>query len=368
MSWIRRATWPPALVAVLLHVAFLLPVLQRTKYDPSAMIFAAEKHRGEADFEPVTAFHLGDGYDGQFYFLIAQDPFRSWEGKLDHPVRHLRVGYPLTCHVLSAGRPQALPYVMPLVNLLCIGGVAWLGAFWASRHGQSVWWGCWLPLVTTMLASLLRDLTDPLGLLASFGVLVAWHDRRTALVIACAALTMFTREQNAFVPALVGVAALVRREWTIAAGLVAVAATWLGYVALLTEVYGMRPLMPTAGNLAAPFSGLAVWWNTQNAHNLMRFMRGTYALFMLGQVVLLAIHAVRNRRDPSCLEAVGFTVVAAACVAGPSIWEDWWSYTRNWAMLPLVVWTLNIRACSRGALTFGMISAILVYGSIRVMQ
>jgi len=369
MTYIRRAVWPPAVLTVLLHVAFLVPVLQRVGYDLSSMGFVADKHRGETEFAAITHFHRGDGYDGQFYFLVSHNPFQSWEGHIDHPVRHLRVGYPLVCFALSAGgQPQALPVVMPLVNLLCIGGLTWLGAYWAKKHEQSPWWGVWLPLVTIALSPMLRNLTDPLGLTAALGLLIAWDERRLGWVIVCAAATLFTREQNIIVPAFIGIAALASREWKIAGGLLAVAAVWLAWVALLQHVYGMWPLLPTTGNLAAPFAGLEVWWDTQNSHNLMRFLRGSYAVFMLGQVVLLLIHVGRKRGRFGCIEAVGLTVLATALVAGPSIWEDWWSYTRNLMLLPMAVWMLNVQAGLRWALAFGMTSAVLVHGSMKVMQ
>ena len=63
---------------------------------------------------------------------------------------------------------------LPLLNLLAVTGLAWLGVVLATHYGRSPWWGFVLPIAVNVGISLLRDLTDPLAALAVCGLLTAW--------------------------------------------------------------------------------------------------------------------------------------------------------------------------------------------------
>ena len=71
-----------------------------------------------------TLIHKGSvGYDGQYYYYIAHDPFilgQSYD-HIDFPAyRYQRIIYPLAAWLLSFGHPPLIPWMMVAVNLLGI--------------------------------------------------------------------------------------------------------------------------------------------------------------------------------------------------------------------------------------------------------
>jgi hypothetical protein len=109
----------------------------------------------------------GPGYDGQFYFAMAHDPFLTrpeTAASLDDSLRYRRILYPLTAWVASGGQSGPLPYVLVLLNVAAATALIALGATAAVAAGRSAWWslalaafgGVWLPIA--------RDLTEPLQL------------------------------------------------------------------------------------------------------------------------------------------------------------------------------------------------------------
>ena len=114
----------------------------------------------------------GDGYDGQFYFFIAQDPFLrspATAHSLDNSQRFRRILYPFVAWLLSLGNRGALPYLLVLVNVLASAATVAACAVAARRAGRppilalavAIFPGLWIPI--------LYDLTEPLQL-----ALVAW--------------------------------------------------------------------------------------------------------------------------------------------------------------------------------------------------
>jgi len=365
----RDAVWPVVVAATLLHLALVGYFLSQSKQqkDLTALMFVGEKQSADPGFDRITHTTRGDGYDGQYYYLLAQNPFQSLGQRLDHPVRHTRILYPLVCWAFSGGGDRsALIVVMPLVNLAMIAGLTWLGAWYSRKCDRSPWWGFTLPLVLTILAPLLRNLTDPMAYLGAAGLLVAYDRRATGWMIASAAVAVFAREQNLVLAGIVGLATLWQRQWWAAGGLLLVAAAWVGWLFKLHDVYAIWALNPPAGNTAAPFEGIWHWANWQSYHTRMRVIRVSFGAFFVGQALILGYHAVRWR-GPVVFLAVGAAGVALAIVAGPAIWDDWWSYVRSLFWLPLAVWLLNVRAGWQPGLWFGVFSLLFLYGSAKVM-
>ena len=109
----------------------------------------------------------GPGYDGQFYFAIAHDPFLTrpeTATSLDDSLRYRRILYPLTAWLLSAGQPAALPYALVLINVVAATTLVALAAATAVRAGRSAWWALLLAIFGGVWLPITRDLTEPLQL------------------------------------------------------------------------------------------------------------------------------------------------------------------------------------------------------------
>jgi hypothetical protein len=329
----------PAVAAAALHVLLLGAYLAAFHGDPSALVCTDRPRAGRFPYEHIRIAFGSNGYDGQFYYAVARAPLAPHVAGLDYaPLRQLRILYPLVSWLVSGGDPERLLWAMPLVNLLAVAGLAWLGALVAARHGLNPWWGALLPLAVNAGMPMLRDLTDPVATFAMAALLVAWLLRGPWWVLAlCGAAAVFSREQNAALVAIVLGCAAWQRQWRACGGLTGALALWAGWVAYLWQMYGTTPFLSADGNFALPFGG--VWFAVTHAGPDMKY--AARALFCLGLLMfqaLLALDLVRRRSADPVLRLAAVCMVALALVGGPAIYVNPWSFARVYAGLPLAVW------------------------------
>src|SRR5207249_400817 len=113
------------------------------------------------------------GYDGQFFFYLAEDPFLTGKVATRHDVsslhidhvsyRYQRILLPLLGWLSSYGDPDVLQWTLPLINLFAVLGAGWLLASFLRERGQSPWYALVFMLSIGVVGSLVRDLSDPLA-------------------------------------------------------------------------------------------------------------------------------------------------------------------------------------------------------------
>jgi len=354
----------PAVVAVLLHLGLLVLFLIPWRFDLSALVCAAQDRQGVSGYEAVSV-HQKSGYDGQFYYLIAQRapwlPVVQREN-LDVPSRHLRVLYPGLAWFLSTGDPHKLLLVMPLLNLLAIGLLAYAGSVLAQSRGMSPWWGVLLPFAVNAGLPLFRNLTDLLGLAMLALLLVGWVIRWSPRVLFALALgAMLARETALFPLAILGVVALVQRRPREAVALLLAAGCWALWAGYLGWLYGEWPFMPASGNFGRPLGGIVSAWQDADGATSPWLQRLRMVLMLVVPLTVL-IGLVRSRRLELGLGMVCAVGCVLMLVAGKSIWEDYWSYARVLTVLPLASWL----ACIYGRCP-GLAAGLTLCGSITML-
>ncbi len=116
---------------------------------------------------PGQPVRQGNGYDGQFYFYLAQDPLLrrpETARALDNTFRVRRILYPLLAWTLSLGDRAHLPVVLMLINVGAGLSVAAIAARAALRRGRSPWLSLLLVAYPGVWIPVLLDLTEPLQL------------------------------------------------------------------------------------------------------------------------------------------------------------------------------------------------------------
>jgi hypothetical protein len=305
-----RATAAPTLVALAFFASVALLAGSSDGFRFCELIHIGPRVR--ADLLAPCERQAGPGYDGQFYFAIAHDPFLTrpdTAASLDDSLRYRRILYPLTAWLLAGGQPAALPYTLELVNVAAATALIAIAATAAVRAGRSAWWalvlavfgGVWLPIT--------RDLTEPLQLVllaagmisgsAAIVLLGGFAKETAGVALATQAVGGLLRRQRGVVLRF-GAAALVLVAWAIF-----VRAAVHGSADSTLEGQFLRPP-------GAPLLVLADSLPNEPAH----FLVTAIALAICG----LAIARIAHVRDGA---AVGGAVYAAVELgAGYDNWQE----------------------------------------------
>jgi hypothetical protein len=318
--------------------------------DPSYLIHAGQRYLAPALLPPGAFVDTGAGYDGQFFFYLAQDPLlRGRAARRDQTAsahvdnvayRYQRILLPVLGWMSSAGgHPRLLVWTLPLVNLLAILGATAVLASWLRRQGRSPWWALGFALSIGLLAGFVRDVSDPLAASLFAVGLVWWLDDRTAAAVAALTLCLLARELYVLPIAVIAGTELVRsgrRAWPWAAPL-AVLALWQGVLRLVlaaspTDDANSPSWIPLVGAVRAADDiarhdvlGAANWE--------LAFMALVLALcgLLAVQTARVVRRAWRRRAAPTRVEAL--TPVALASVGifaflTRFLWSDTPSYVR----------------------------------------
>ncbi len=159
---------------------------------------------GSAFKDPSPALHENvyrlpnsSGYDGQFYHLIAHDPFfrRDLASYIDSPrYRYGRILVPGLAYVLAVGQDSLVdPAYIGIIWLSVFAGSYWLGRY-AALRGYSAWWGLAFAAVPAVLISIDRLTVDVAlaALCAGFALYTA--ERADGKLYAVLALVGLSRE------------------------------------------------------------------------------------------------------------------------------------------------------------------------------
>ena len=139
------------------------------------------------------------GYDGQFYYRLALDPF-SVEEKVQGlsidfpPWRQQRVLMPVLTWVIARGEPELSAVVMLAINLLAVAGIALVGGLLLKHHGLSPWPALLLAFYPGFAISVERFLSEPLSFLLLLLSLLSLDQKRVAWGGVFLALAVLARE------------------------------------------------------------------------------------------------------------------------------------------------------------------------------
>jgi hypothetical protein len=189
----------PLAVALAVYLGAVGIQLQRYDGDPTGFVQFGSVAAAVVQPPPGAHVLAGTvGYDGQFYYVLAlapeidahvQDVFEPFE------YRAQRIAYPAFAWLLSAGGSEsALPWALLVVNVVfaLVAGAAAAG--WLRGHGRSGWLALAVALTPGVLMTILRDLTDVVGLAAALGALWAWSQRRERLTAVALVVAVLARE------------------------------------------------------------------------------------------------------------------------------------------------------------------------------
>jgi hypothetical protein len=167
MTMARRLDSPIVPLGVALPAATLFVLLRwlvATHRRLGEFVVAGVKYASPARVPRDLPVQSVAGYDGQFYYRLALDPFdlaRTAFGiRLDSFSRVERIGYPFLAWLVSGGHHGLVPLALVAVNVVACAVVALAGGLLAQSAGRHAVWGLVFAGYWGYLWTLGRDLTE----------------------------------------------------------------------------------------------------------------------------------------------------------------------------------------------------------------
>lgn len=251
------------------------------------------------------------GYDGQYYRLIAHDPFfhENTAAYLDAPrLRARRILIPILAWVLAGGRQGLIDgaYVLVVASFI-LGGIYWL-ACTMVQQGRHAAWGFLFLVVPATLVSIDRMTVDvALGALTALFAfqLLAHRERWLWFTLASAVLV---RETGVMLPAAAVLAALLRRDFRRAvlwASAALPALAWYLYVQYNVALAPVGARMAAIPRWVVPHLGLGIVERALDppkyglSAQLETIARGIDGIALAATVAAAVMSLVRLRKTPT---------------------------------------------------------------------
>ena len=336
-AWADR----PAVITLIMAAATTGFVLARwdmwSRRTISRFILIGQHFAHPAQLPPGMPLRLAYGYDGQFFYRLAVNPFdfshTAYGVTVDRAYRFMRDGYPMLTWLVSAGQQALVPWMLVVVNAAALTALAGLGAVIARQGGRHAAWGLLLAGYFGLVTSLSRDTAEPVAVAFLVAGLLAVRARRPVLagsLLAFAALTRETAMVAVGALAVVRVIGLIRSRqrpgrqdiaWALPA---AVFAAWQ---VLVYAVIGTFPLLADGGrNAGAPFIApleafktnlSSIDWSSYNSADL--WLAEMAVLLLFAGAALLSL---RTSRAPVHERLALILFLFEICLVTPDTWSS----------------------------------------------
>jgi hypothetical protein len=278
------------------------------------------------------------GYDGQFVYYIAFDPFlRALQNPVSYrdvvdapPYRYGRIGFSLLTKLFSGDRPERYPQTMVWTILAATVVGAFLLARIAQHHGHSALWGLAYVLVPGFVQSLHSALPEPIaaaGLLGGYWLMLRG---RAGWAAALFAASLLMRETGVILVVALAASKVWAERDRRGAAVIASAAlplfAWRTYVAWrLFPDFGWHGFFFNPENLGVPFKGFVDLWRVIQRGEYLPSVPaaatgGTFYPPLLIAALVVSVYLLWQRRDGLAAAIVGYACVAVSL-----------NYTAIWA-------------------------------------
>lgn len=213
-------SWFWAVIALALALSFQAAVVRfQFQGEWTGLFYSGLQWPLPSDLSAPTFRHASSpGYDGQFYRLVAHDPFdaKGYSGYMDNATyRRKRILVPLLAWALAFGRGDWIDTAYFAVLHLTVFAGVWLFAQLAQLWLRHPAWGLAFLLMPATMNSLDRMLPDA-ALFAILAGYLLYGKRRPALGWALLASAVLVRDLGLLLVAAAAAAELWRHRWVAA--------------------------------------------------------------------------------------------------------------------------------------------------------
>ncbi len=280
-----------------------------------------------------------DGYDGQFYYRLALDPFTSVPTEFGitlhkPPYRQQRIIYPLLVWALSLGRASLVPVLLILVNYLGLCALGWFGGLYAQSLNRNALWGLVFPFYPGLLLALFRDLAEILAMTFLLAGLLLIRRRQALFAAFVLSLAVLSKETVLLV-AVTGLLVWLLENWHRESGNVhgwhlysLPILSWLIWQLNMLRVWGQIPFLAGSENLGIPFQGFLGLWKMAiiqaTPYPLLTFIE----LCFLSLFALSALYSMRSTIASSFEKLSWLLYVGLALLLTNVVWVEDWAFLR----------------------------------------
>ena len=345
MPHLRRECLLYAFLAVALGLAWQATLVYSLYGGNWSALFHHGVGGGGVPTEPAFAntyvFPVEWGYDGQYYRMIAHNPFLTRGGYVEHInlplIRYHRILVPIMAFAMAFGQQPYIDAGIVATLLLFL----FLGVYWLARYavlfGRSPKWGWAFFLAPATLSGLERSTIDiALGALTIGFVLYLREQSRYRLFLVLV-MAGLCRETGLFLCLACAGASLLKKNWTMLAwscASVLPALAWYGYVQmhiprdLEIDIFRL-PLTDLLSNL--------LHHDVSYVSSGRSFVQVLYYVAVLG-MLLAFLFAIRSAfhawTRAESLAAIAFAI-GGLLVQTPGLWMEAYGFGR--ILAPILV-------------------------------
>lgn len=366
-----NSVWVPVLLTAFIYGAFIVLRLGFHAFNPTFFITA-----GDIFCDPVSVpanflvLKNSAGYDGQFYYCLALNPFTSQSStggvKIDSPsYRQQRLVYPLLVWLFSATQPQYVPEVMILVNYLLLCGIAYLGGWYAKAFNVSAFWGILVPLYPGFLLTLARNLTEIAAVFFILASLVLLRKNKPVAAMVLLSAGVLAKETTL----LVAIGSALTYCWNIFKRRSRNTIPWYFFSIpvlcyclwqiLLFFHWGVFPFAGGAQNLGLPFAGISSFISALLP--LASAAAGIYLLELLFILCGLFVAActVRSSAAESHIKLTWVLYSLLMVMLTQLVWSEDWSFLRVFTECSVYISIIVLGSKSRLLLPLFLYEAVI---------
>ncbi|MBD3261910.1 MAG: hypothetical protein GF334_09640 [Candidatus Altiarchaeales archaeon] len=333
MKSIRNLVLFTLLFYLTVLLAYSLAYTENHVIDLSVYIHAGDKTKTKINTQGVYEFNDSWGYDGQYFWFIAKNPFDFDEIKKVYAphYRYQRILYPLTAYILSFGKTRLLPPLLLLINLTCVLAsikiYQMLSPAYASKLDL-----VYLPLSTGLFLSVLLDLTEPLWILLILAAFYEYEKQRHITSTALFTLALFAKETTLFllIPLVFYQLYLGDKKLFLTYCLPLI--PFIVWQLILQQIFGATPMFHLPG-FTLPFMGIIESIERQGAQGLTSLLPFLVLVVTLPLALVIALTEFRKKKTQTSF--ILLVNAFAVFFFNKGLYSDVFSTSRN--LLPLTV-------------------------------
>jgi hypothetical protein len=319
----------------------------------------------------VVVLRNSTGYDGQFFYYIADDPFLQ-KRTFRSPFRYQRIGYPVVVWAVSLGRRDWRPAAMVAVNIASVLVVAILSVYILGMLAPelSPWWALLCAINPSLLAAVELDLPEPLTLALALAGLLLYMRRHIVAAAIFMAAALLTREVAILMLLPLVLAEIRARAIGNTVILLLAIVPYLLWQLTLQSAFGHTGLSTSEGNFTWPFAGIRAVIAATREQSIRQAVVHQGPILALAALMLLALGVAlwRLGRRYNVFDGGIAIHSVAALFAAPVIWTAYSSAARVFGgLFPLAIFAYARQRSPAMALVIGCIVLLTAFAIVRTI-